>query len=231
MISGASRGIGKSIAEKMLLKGHRVSLGVRNPSQLKDTSLDSKNYSNKQLITCKYEAVDIKTAEDWVNETKSAFGGFDSIIHCAGIFRKTRLIYRDIELKDIDELWQINVLGPWNLTRKAWSELERHKESRIQVLVSMSGKRSKGTLAGYTASKFALMGLCETIRNEGWEKGIRITAICPGWVNTDMAKAVVAISKKEMTQPEDIAKLSASLLELPNSSIPFELKLNCCLEK
>ncbi len=231
MISGSSRGIGKAIAVEMLLKGHRVSLGIRNPDRLKGTSLDPKNYSDKQLIVCKYEALEVKTAEDWVNQTKRAFGGFDSLIHCAGIFRRTRLIYQDIELKDIDELWKINVLAPWNLTRKAWSELEKQNDSRIQVLVSMSGKRSKGTLAGYTASKFALMGLCETIRNEGWEKGIRITAICPGWVNTDMAQDIVAISKQEMTQPEDIAKLSALLLELPNSSIPFELKLNCSLEK
>ena len=53
------------------------------------------------------------------------------------------------------------------------------------------------------------------MRNEGWEAGIRVTAICPGWVNTDMAAAVQAIPAEAMTQPQDIAALSAELLRLP----------------
>jgi len=94
----------------------------------------------------------------------------------------------------------------------------------------MSGKRSKGNLAGYSASKFALMGLCQTIRNEGWGKGIRVTAICPSWVNTEMAAEIESISKEKMTQPEDIASLCSQLLEFPNSCIPFEIGINCNLE-
>ena len=86
-------------------------------------------------------------------------------------------------------------------------------------------------MAAYTASKFALLGLCQTMRNEGWEAGIRVTAICPGWVNTDMAAAVQAIPAEAMTQPQDIAALSAELLRLPNSAVPFELAINCTLER
>ena len=94
----------------------------------------------------------------------------------------------------------------------------------------MSGKRSKGRLAGYTVSKFALMGLCQPMRNEGWEQGIRVTAICPGWVNTDMAARVKSLPKEAMTQPDDIASLSSNLLQLPNSCVPFELSMNCTHE-
>ena len=61
------------------------------------------------------------------------------------------------------------------------------------------------------------------MRNEGWDQGIRVTAICPGWVNTDMAKDINQISKEEMTQPIDIANICSNLLKLPNSSIPFEI--------
>ena len=122
-------------------------------------------------------------------------------------------------------------MGPWLLTRAAWGDLVKSKKGRIIVLISMSGKRSKSNLAGYTASKFALMGLCQTIRNEGWDYGIRISCICPGWVNTDMAENVKGINKKEMTQPEDLALIVSNLLKLPNSCIPFEVALNCNLEK
>jgi NAD(P)-dependent dehydrogenase (short-subunit alcohol dehydrogenase family) len=121
-------------------------------------------------------------------------------------------------------------MGPWWLTRAAWPQLAAHGQGRLVVLVSMSGKRSKGRLAGYTASKFALMGLCQTMRNEGWDQGIRVTAICPSWVNTDMAAAVQAMPAEAMTQPADIAALTDQLLQLPNSCVPFELAVSCNLE-
>ena len=122
------------------------------------------------------------------------------------------------------------MLGPWLLTREVWEELKLNKNSRIITLVSMSGKRSKGNLAGYTASKFALMGLCQTIRNEGWNSGIRVTTISPSWVNTEMAKEVNNIEKSQMTQPEDIALIVSNILKLPNSCIPFDISVNCNLE-
>jgi NAD(P)-dependent dehydrogenase (short-subunit alcohol dehydrogenase family) len=75
------------------------------------------------------------------------------------------------------------------------------------------------------------MGLCQAMRNEGWEQGIRVTAICPGWVNTDMAAAVSALPKQAMTQPQDLAELIATLLRLPPSSVPFEIAVNCVLEQ
>ena len=91
----------------------------------------------------------------------------------------------------------------------------------------MSGKRSKGNLAGYCVSKFGLMGLCQTMKNEGWDHGIRVTAICPSWVNTEMASGITSFEKEEMTQPSDIAQIVCELLKLPNSCIPFEVAINC----
>ena len=116
------------------------------------------------------------------------------------------------------------------MTRAAWPHLMAHGDARVIVLSSMSGKRVKGHLAAYPASKFALMALCQSIRNEGWDQGLRVTAICPSWVNTAMAAAVTALPKSEMTQPEDLAVLICELLSLPASCVPPEIALNCRLE-
>ena len=110
-------------------------------------------------------------------------------------------------------------------------ELIKTKISRIIVLVSMSGIRSKGKLAGYSMSKFALMSLCQTMRNEGWEHGLRVSAICPSWENTDMADGIKSeVSSERMTQPQDIADICSTILKLPNTSVPFEVKINCSFE-
>ncbi len=230
LISGASRGIGKAIALKLLKEGHCLSLGVRKKETLINTPLDPKLNNPESFIIHKYDAIDNNSSRQWVKNTVETFKSIDTIIHCAGIFKKTNLIFNDHEIQDIENLWKVNVMGPWILTKYAWEYLAMNQSARIIVLVSMSGKRSKGNLASYSMSKFALMSLCQTMRNQGWDQGIRVTAICPGWVNTDMSSDINHFPKEEMTQTNDIAKICSNLLELPNSSVPFEIKLNCQLE-
>ena len=227
LISGASRGIGQAIALKLHKEGHFISLGVREKKSLINTPLDPKLNNSKNFVVHKYDANDKITSKEWVESTVKTFKSIDTIIHCAGIFKRTNLIFNDDEIQDIENIWKVNVMGPWILTKDAWKYLSMSDSGRIIVLVSMSGKRSKGSFASYSMSKFALMSLCQTMRNEGWEHGIRVTAICPGWVNTDMAKDINNFPKEDMTQTKDIANICSTLLELPNSSVPFELALNC----
>ena len=225
LISGASRGIGRAISERLVADGHRISLGLRNP-----TSLEGNSLASDQVISHRYDAFDPDSATRWVDATVDRWGGFDTLIHCAGILSTTPLLFENGEEQDLEDLWRVNLMGPWWLTRAAWSQLAISGSSRIQVLVSMSGKRVKGRMAGYPVSKFALMGLCQSMRNQGWNQGIRVTAICPSWVSTDMAASISSIDPEAMTNPRDLASLSSTLLQLPNQSVPFELSLNCSFE-
>ena len=230
LISGASRGIGKAIALKLLKDGHSISVGVRKKESLINTPLDPKLNHRKNFFVHTYDATDKDSSKSWVEATFKTFKNIDTIIHCAGVFKRTNLIFNDNEMDDIEDLWKVNVLGPWILTKDAWKYLSMSDSARIIVLVSMSGKRSKGSLAGYSMSKFALMSLCQTMRNQGWQEGIRVTAICPGWVNTDMPREINHFPKEAMPQTNDIANICSTLLALPNSSVPFEISINCQLE-
>ena len=225
LITGASRGIGRAIAERLLQDGHRLSLGLRQPGQLDGTVLD-----HPAVLRLPYDAADAVAAEGLVAQTRDHWGGFDSLIHCAGCLHRTPLLFDDAAEPELEQLWRINLMGPWRLTRAAWPLLKQSGHGRIQVLVSMSGKRVKGQMAGYPVSKFGLMALCQAMRNEGWDEGIRVTAICPSWVATDMALGVSALPADCMTQPSDLAELSSSLLRLSNTAVPFELAVNCALE-
>ncbi len=230
VITGSNRGIGAAVARRLIDQGHQLCLAVRDPEALLGTDLDPAQ-APARLMSCPYDARVPENAQRVVEATLNRFGSLDTLIHCAGILHRTPLLFSDEQRSEPDELWKVNVMGPWWLTRAAWSALVDSGRGRIQVLVSMSGKRSKGSLAGYTASKFALMGLCQTMRNEGWENGIRVTAVCPGWVNTRMAAGVKTMPPEQMTQPEDLASLCAHLLTLPSAAVPFECAVNASLER
>ena len=230
LISGASSGIGLYIAHRELKEGNRISIGIRNLDSIKGSVIDPNNWPNGKILINKYDALDKLSAEKWIKNTITKFEGFDTLINCSGVLTKIPFLYEDRDEEEILNTLNINFLAIWNLCRLSWEQLSKSNNGRIIVLVSMSGKRSKGDLAAYSASKFALMSLCQTMKNKGWEENIRVTAICPSWVNTKMAHNISSIEKSKMTQPEDIAEISSTILKLPMQSVPFEIALNCNYE-
>jgi len=230
LISGANSGIGLEIAHKQLKEGNRVSVGVRDLESIEGSIIDPQKWPKEQLISNKYDALDENSSKNWISNTLKSFGSFDTLINSAGILSKVPFLYKDDDLDEIEKTMKINFLAVWELTRLCWKNLSSSNNGRVISIVSMSGKRSKGDLAAYSCSKFALMSICQTMRNIGWEKGIRVTVICPSWVNTKMATGVKTIDKKDMTQPEDISEICSTLLKLPKQSIPFEININCNLE-
>ncbi len=230
LISGASRGIGLNIAHKELKEGNRISVGIRDLESLKGSVIDPNKWPKGRIIINDYDALNKITAKNWIKNTKDKFGGFDSVINCSGVLSKVPFLYKDGDEDDILNTLNINFLAIWSLCRISWDYLCTSGRGRIIVLVSMSGKRSKGDLAAYSSSKFALMGLCQTMKNKGWDKNIRVTAICPSWVNTEMAQNISSLDKSRMTQPEDIAEICSTILKLPTQSVPFEIALNCNYE-
>ncbi len=227
MISGANRGIGEEIATKLLSEGHILSLGARRIETLQNKF----GAFDRNRVLCNwYDAEVPESATKWIDATIGQYGRIDALINNAGIFRSTTIEEFDEEI--MDELWTVNVKGPLRLISLAFPYLKEAGGGRVINLVSLSGKRIKGQSVGYAMSKFALTALTHSVRYSGWEHGIRATAICPGWVNTQMAEDINpdTIELKQMTQPEDVAALISTLLKLPNTASISELHVNCVLE-
>ena len=226
MISGANRGIGRAIAENLLKKNYRLSLGVRKPEELPATFSSA---AETVLLCQEYDARNHDSAKTWIDATVKQFGRIDGLVNNAGILHTTGLEDDDEDL--LDDMWEINAKAPLRLTRLAFPYLRKSGSGRIFDIISMSGKRVKGNWVGYSMSKFAAMAASDTARLLGWDDGIRVTTICPGFVKTDMTSEIKSFPQEKMSRPEDIAQIVSTLLLLPNESSVPEVMMNCDLEK
>ena len=210
MISGANRGIGRAVAEKLYREGYTLSLGARRSAELGEALHD---WDSTRVLVYPFEASEAPAAQDWVNATVARFGRLDGLVNNAGIARHAGL--EDLDETALDELWVVNVKGPLRLTRAALPHLRQSGHGRIINVASLSGKRVRNDNTGYAMSKFALLALTHAIRRAGWNDGVRCTALCPAFVATDLTRNVTKVSREEMIAPEDFAELVATVLALP----------------
>jgi NAD(P)-dependent dehydrogenase (short-subunit alcohol dehydrogenase family) len=224
MISGANRGIGLAIAERLAQDGWTLSLGVRDPAHVLGGILPD------GALVCGFDARQPGGELNWVDETVKRFGRVDAIVNNAGIMIPKSVIDADDE--DIEALLDVNVKSPLRLARAAWPHLLASGQGRVITIVSLSGKRVKSAAAGaYSVSKFAALALSHALRHAGWDRGVRATALCPGFVATDMARSLTDTDPSLMTQPRDIARIAALILDLPNTASIAEIPVNWQLEE
>lgn len=224
MISGGNRGIGAAIAQALHAHGYRVALGLRRPDSLPPelAALDP--------LVVPYDAADTGAARTFVTAVEDRFGRIDALINNAGTGGPLELMPEtpqpDDEMEEVlDHLLNINVKAPFRLTRAALPALCRSGRGRVIVLASLSGKRVLGLNAGYQMTKHAAVALSHAARRAGWDKGVRACAICPGFTATDMTLRH-DLPREEITQPEDLGRLVAEIVTVPNSASVSELAVN-----
>jgi NAD(P)-dependent dehydrogenase (short-subunit alcohol dehydrogenase family) len=222
MISGASRGIGRAIAEELGRQGFALSLGIRQPSMA-----PPERATPAGLVSFPYEAASPGNEAAWVEQTLARFGRIDVLVNAAGILRPV-----DLETgnpSDLDALLAINVKAPFRLIQAALPHLRAAGEGRVVNIASLSGKRVRNANAGYQMSKFAMVALSHAVRQAAFEAGVRSLALCPSYVATDMTSGAT-LPASSMTQPEDLARLVALIVQLPNTASISELVVNCNYE-
>ncbi len=223
LVSGANRGIGRAVAAALARDGWRLSLGVRTPAETEPPA-------DADAMLHRYDARDAAAATPWVEATLARFGRIDAVVANAGMMIPTSVI--DAEDAAFDDLLEVNVKAPRRLVKAAWDALKASGRGRVAIVASLSGLRVASASSGlYATSKFAALGLTHGIRQAGWEHGIRATAICPGFVATDMAVPLTGErDPATLTQPEDVGRTVAFVLDLPNTAAIAEVPINWNLE-
>jgi len=223
MISGASRGIGLAVAKRLHDDGYLLSLGVRKPAEMKA-------FDPERTIIAKFDATRPEDAQSWLETTIARFGRVDGLINNAGILRAIDLRSGDESV--LDEMWAVNVKGPFRLIRLALPHLEKAGHGRIINVASTDGKRYRdGVSVAYAMTKHAVMALTHAAKFAGWEHGVRVTALCPGAVDTQLVASVPGVvPSANRIPPETIANTVSFLLSLPDAASVAELVMNTRLE-
>ncbi len=225
MVTGANRGIGHAIARCLHDKGYCLSLGARDHAAL-DRAVTDMDLG--RVMTHAFDATDAANNAAWVAATVGRFGRVDGLVNNAGMGGQVNI--EDDDEDTFDTMWSVNAKGPMRMIRLALPHLRASGSGRIVNVASLSGKRVANDGTGYAVSKFALMAVSQAARRAAWADGVRVTALCPGYVATELTAGRTDPSPEDMIQPGDLAELVAVAIALPNTAAVAEMLVSCQYE-
>lgn len=188
LITGASRGIGKAIAIAYGELGANVVINYAH-SQAKAEALVKEIESlGAKAVALQADVADFTQAEKLVNETIEVFGKIDVLINNSGI-TKDQLMLRMNEA-DFDQVINVNLKGTWNMCKHITRHFLKNRSGSIINISSVVGLIGNPGQANYVASKAGIIGLTKSLAKEFGSRGVRVNAIAPGFIQTEMTDAL-----------------------------------------
>jgi len=191
LVTGGGTGIGKAISETFAGNGARVALASRNPAHLERASEEFK----RAELSCLTLQMDVRKEEEvrrGAAKVKEAWGQIDILVNNAGISGLNRIDDPD------DSRWrdilETNLTGAYLVTREVLKLMKSHAGGRIINVSSVLGKFGVAGYSAYCASKHGMIGFTRALALEVAGRGITVNAICPGWVETEMARQGISES-------------------------------------
>jgi 3-oxoacyl-[acyl-carrier protein] reductase len=204
IVTGASRGIGKAIALMLANEGCNMVLAARDMKKLKACESEVAGLG-VQAICVKCDLTSSADIRKLVAAAVKKFKGIDILVNNAGVaYRRTVAETTEAEL---DETLSVDLRAPFLLCKYVVPSMEKQGSGVIVNISSGAGKHGFPEMGAYCAAKFGVIGLTESLHYEVNHKGIRVYAVCPGAVATDMLWSLFPEMKNDpsVLQPEDVA--------------------------
>lgn len=226
IVTGAAQGIGRAIAEFLAEKGSSVAIFDVTDGTEARRAVEEKGVKS---IFLKVDVSDLREVEKAVQTVIDELGGIDSLVNNAGITRD-KLILRMTE-EDWDQVIRVNLKGTFACTKAVIRHLLK-KGGTIVNIASVAGLTGNRGQANYAASKAGIIGFTKSIAKEYGEKGVRVNAVAPGFIATDMTASLDAKYRESMTQtvalkragvPLDVARVVYFLLSDYSSYVTGEV--------
>jgi 3-oxoacyl-[acyl-carrier protein] reductase len=213
IITGAGKGIGRALAIALANEGVNLGLVARTESDLLHLSEELKQLNVKVSVA----AADISSIDQVnlaVENIKAELGQIDILINNAGIGAFGSFL--ELEPAKWEEIIKINLFGTYYVTRAVLPEMIERQTGDIINISSTAGQRGAAVTSAYSASKFGVIGLSESLMQEVRKYNIRVSTLTPSTVATDMAKNLNLTdgNPDRVMQPEDFAEMVVSNLKL-----------------
>lgn len=193
LVTGGARGIGRGIAEAFLRAGHNVMIAdlaesaewnynLANEGAMGEAVTDLSPLGHVDAVPV--NVTDRASCAAAVKRTIEVFGGLDVLANNAGVVASGPI--ETFAESDWDGIFDVNVKGIFNMTVAALDALKASPDAAVINTASIAGKRGSANMAAYCASKFAAVGLTQSLAQEFAPHNIRVNAICPGIVGTAM---------------------------------------------
>ena len=214
LITGGSRGIGKAIALALAEEGVNVAITGRNEEKLKAVVQEIEQKGVKSV----YAVFDITSKTEVygaLEKLQKDFGKIDVLVNNAGIAAFGGIL--EMEDEKWEEIVKTNLFGAYYVVKAVVPSMVERKTGDIINISSTAGLKGNAMTSAYSASKFGLIGMSESMMLELRKQNIRVTTLMPSTIASDMSKEVLKITDgnpEKMLQPEDFAELVVDLLKL-----------------
>lgn len=221
VITGATKGIGRAIAEKFASEGWDLALCARTEKDLAELNSKLPTANNKLLLS-KCDVSKKEEVKAFVEKIISEFGAADVIINNAGIFIPGQVINEDEGT--LEKLIETNLYSAYHLSRMLLPKMIEKKAGHIFNLCSVASIQAYPNGGSYSISKFALLGLSKALREELKEHHIKVTALIAGATYTDSWKGS-DLPESRFMKPEDVAKSVWDIYNLSENTVVEEILL------
>ncbi|MEO8287780.1 MAG: SDR family oxidoreductase [Chloroflexota bacterium] len=194
LITGGSRGLGLIIARLLAEEGAKVAILARTQSQL-DLAAEELRARGADVLAIRGDVGDKAQAQDAVQQVIDRWGRLDMLVNNAGIIQVGPIEHMSLE--DFEQAMNVHMWGPFYTIMAALPHMRRQGESRIVNISSIGGKIAVPHLAPYSVSKFALVGLSDSLRAEFAKDNIHVTTVAPGLMQTGSPVNALFKGKRE----------------------------------
>lgn len=213
MVTGAGKGIGRAIAIALANEGAHVGLIARTEKDLQAVAAEIETTGVKTAIATA-DVSDLQSVNAAVNSIQKTLGNIDILINNAGTGKFGKFL--DLEPAEWENQVKVNLFGVYYVTRAVLPQMIERQTGDIINISSTAGLKGAAATSAYSASKFGVMGLSESLMLEVRKHNIRVTALNPSTIVTELAQSANLINNnaEKLIQPEDFAELIIAQLKL-----------------
>ncbi len=222
IVTGAGRGIGRAIAVRLAAAGCRVAAVARTESELNETVEQAAARGSRDVLAVRADVTRDAEMEHAVQMIMERLGRVGILVNNAG-FAPPRASVLKTSLSDWDLTLNTCLRAPMVLTRLVLPDMLAHGRGAIINIASIAGKRGRQGEAAYAAAKFGLLGFTQSLYEEVRNHGIKVAAVCPGFVDTDLIPPNKQVDRAKFLQPDDVADAVLQIVASPLRACPLEI--------